>query len=796
MGILGLALLPGAAVGQDERAEEFREQLAGEAFTIFADEIEYDRERELYVASGNVRVERAKDRYLLADWMAFSPEERTGVATGNVELVDGTDHLRAQFAAVDLDTLVAKLTDAELTATSTGYLLDARTLEKTGRETYHIEDGMITPCLCPPGTSRRPFEVKAGEADVRLEGYAVARDATVYILGVPVAYTPYLVLPVKTERQSGFLPPRLGGSSIDGADIELPYFWAAREDLNVMLRPRWMTKRGMRGAVDLEYVFGKEGYSEAHGAVLPGDNEIDRDDPDTPFSDNRWAYALRHEQPLAPGTRFGADISRVSDNNYVFDFSDLPGSPDQLRFLESAAWLTGARQSFFVSLVGETRDDLQTPNDLDRDDFLLQKLPDLFLASTPRRLGPIPLQGAFDARWTYFHQLDGVSTLAGFSPIRDQFFDTGPDGTFNANEKASDGTFPGAGTDTNLDGTVGVPGGLEGNGLFDEGELLADRGHRVDLYPRLSLPAQLGPFEALVEGGLRETLYFPVEGDTSSRTLWTGRADVRTHLEGGFDLFGASVRHVIEPAVSGGFVSPQSQDRNAFFIPQGAVRQERIRDGDARARLRNPTDRIDDEKFIITALTQRFFKAAEGDLLPARQVANVHMTYGYDFDAGRTLNLYFLSELRPTDRIEIDGQIGWDTKEGNVTEALAQLGWTWERGHYVNFTYRYLREIPLVFENYGFSDDVFDRADTDFDEVNQIGAFANLAVTPRLELFGGLFASFEESRVQAAQGGFRFKSGCQGCWELLMSVQQTTRPDDTKFIFQIGVPGFGIGTDF
>ena len=49
----------------------------------------------------------------------------------------------------------------------------------------------------------------------------------------------------------------------------------------------------------------------------------------------------------------------------------------------------------------------------------------------------------------------------------------------------------------------------EGDGAFEEGELLADSGNRLDFFPKLSLPAQFGIFEALAEGGLRETLYFP-----------------------------------------------------------------------------------------------------------------------------------------------------------------------------------------------------------------------------------------------------------------------------------------------
>ena len=150
--VLGLFPVgPHPARAQEERVEELREQLVGEAFTIYADTIEYDRDRELYVASGHVRIEQTRERYLLADWMAFSPEERTGVATGNVELVDGADRLRAQFAAVDLDTLEARLTDAELVASDTGYRLNARLLEKTGPDTYHLEEGIITPCPLEPG---------------------------------------------------------------------------------------------------------------------------------------------------------------------------------------------------------------------------------------------------------------------------------------------------------------------------------------------------------------------------------------------------------------------------------------------------------------------------------------------------------------------------------------------------------------------------------------------------------------------------------------------------------------------
>ena len=63
---------------------------AGIPVELRADSLEYEAGRDLYVASGNVRI-RQTDRVLRADWMAFSDATRQGVASGDVVYTDGTD---------------------------------------------------------------------------------------------------------------------------------------------------------------------------------------------------------------------------------------------------------------------------------------------------------------------------------------------------------------------------------------------------------------------------------------------------------------------------------------------------------------------------------------------------------------------------------------------------------------------------------------------------------------------------------------------------------------------------------
>ena len=87
---LACALVAPAAAQKVDRAS------LDDPFEITADQIDYDGERSLYVATGNVRVIQTT-RTLRADWVAFSTETGTGVAEGDVELVDVNDVMNAEF---------------------------------------------------------------------------------------------------------------------------------------------------------------------------------------------------------------------------------------------------------------------------------------------------------------------------------------------------------------------------------------------------------------------------------------------------------------------------------------------------------------------------------------------------------------------------------------------------------------------------------------------------------------------------------------------------------------------------
>ena len=784
------------AVPAGGRAQEF----AGERVRIHADELSFEEERGLYEAVGNVRVEQPGGRVLTADWLTVNETTQMGVAVGNVEIRDGDELVRADFAAINIRTLEALATKATLD-TPLGMDFRGDAVERTGANTYRVQKGTFTTCRCPPGEGRRPWELEVEDADIRVGGYAVARDVTFRVLGVPLLYTPWLILPVKTERQSGFLVPAASNTSRGGTEIELPFFWAPRHDLNVLLHPTYIQERGFKNSIEAEYVFGEHGTTEAGVGFLFHDDDVDGDGAQS-FSSDRWAYWLHHRQSLGPGLRFGADINRISDNNYPLDFEDLRAEARNTRFLSSTAWATYGRGGLYAGLEASHLDDLQSPNDLDRDDFLLHRLPDLRLTTLPRRLGTLPLLGALDLRYTYFWQQADTQTLRGNSAIGGLFFDTGTDGVFDPDEPRRDGSF--VGVDNHADGTVGLPpalGDTEGDGLFQEGELLADFGHRLDLQPRVSFPWRWGALETLSELGYRGTFYAPEHGDSETRSLWTGRFDARAHFVKEIVLGGRSLQHIVEPKLAFGFISDESQDRNPVFIPPSAVIQKRLVDGDLRVLLRNPADRVLEERLLQLGVENRFYAPARAAGGGPRLIGSLRLGAGYDFEESDTYNAFLHANFFPNDNLQMRTNVGYDVEDTRLAEADVSMLWRSEpryglrssrsdRRNELQLTYRYLRDLPEFFEDFQRPDDIFDEFDSGLDRINQFSLNANWALARQIDLFASGYLSLEEASTSEGRLGVTFLSGC-ACWELMASVQRRTRPDDTRFTIELRLAGLG-----
>jgi len=263
-----------------------------------------------------------------ANWMVYDVDLGTVKARGNVLIDIGPDQLTADKGVINLNRETGTFTNASIIRQYKDMHFEGRVIEKTGDLTYHIEDGWLITCKLKEGETP-PWSFGAASADITDNGYAVLKHAVFRIKGIPVLYTPVMLLPVKRTRQTGFLFPTISNSDRDGFGIEFPFFLNLSPNSDMTLYPQYMSERGFMGGLEFRYVLNQESKGGFMANYLH-DELSDINDPDNSdyFNDggythtNQDRYWMRGKADQNFGewtTRLDLDI--VSDLDYLTEFN-------------------------------------------------------------------------------------------------------------------------------------------------------------------------------------------------------------------------------------------------------------------------------------------------------------------------------------------------------------------------------------------------------------------------------------------------------------------------------------------
>jgi len=318
-----LALVADAAWAEDR---SFGERFAGDRnakWQITAKKMSYDRDEGLYVAEGDVVITRA-GQVLKANEARYN--EKTGMveAIGDVILETNGDILRAEKALFDLNSQTGKITKGRIFLRDNHYYISGDDMEKTGPQTYVVKGCHLTTC----DGDKPDWSITGSEVEVTVEGYGTVKNAVFRIRDMPAFYLPYALFPVKTKRQSGFLPPSVGYSSLNGAEVEIPFFWAISDQMDATFYEHYMVERGLMQGLEYRYV--AEGASKADflfDILSDKISEKDLSDPDevdiSPFArtnKTRYWFRSKTDQQLPLGVRAKVDTDYVSDQDYLKEF--------------------------------------------------------------------------------------------------------------------------------------------------------------------------------------------------------------------------------------------------------------------------------------------------------------------------------------------------------------------------------------------------------------------------------------------------------------------------------------------
>ena len=109
------------------------------------DEVTFDQQLNQYIARGNVQIYKS-DMRLTADTIRYDHIAQRAYARGNVVLTVGQDILSGSYMELDLENQVGFIENAYLFLKENNFHITADKIEKTGKETYRMQDATLTTC--------------------------------------------------------------------------------------------------------------------------------------------------------------------------------------------------------------------------------------------------------------------------------------------------------------------------------------------------------------------------------------------------------------------------------------------------------------------------------------------------------------------------------------------------------------------------------------------------------------------------------------------------------------------------
>ena len=742
-------------------------QLKREVMTLKADEVRMNRETNDMEAKGNVSLDDPSWKVKSAESMQFNLQKETGeVQKGDLFLEQG--HVS----------------------------ISGERLQKFAGQTYHIDHGFFTTCLCESGPSH--WRISADEVDLTLEGTGIIRRGYFYVYDIPILYIPYGFIPLQSERQTGFLFPEVGQSGQNGFRYLQPFYWAISKstDATLSFDVETKTRLGVIGEFRTklnqvsDFQFQPSFFNELFRKNADADI-VDKTIADPHIPLHRWGVVGAHRYTTETDWLTYSDFAAYSDPLFtreLVDRFDLPAARER----EIRASRFGRSEfGVFRNWGGDTyfNGDWRLYQDfIQPAKTTLQRTPEVSFWGR-RFLSGFPLE----FRW----RAESVSYL-----------------------RRQD--CPGSG------GTTGYCGD----------------GFRLDLRPEVVLPFRLASYLfGSVSVTPRETAYYlysPVNsGDHGvSRELVEIRGNIGTTMSRVFSWNGpggGAIRHVLEPELS------------YFFVP--GVNQDNIP-------IMDDVDRVRRRNVVTFAIGNRLWRRSGGaapspsadqeseSLNPfvanVQELASLRLALGYNVVAERKGNSFRDSltdldmnlRLTPTNFLNFtfDGGVNpgsWEITQGRANLAFVDprpitrraLDPDFLRPNTFQIGYRYLVNGPNGFLSSNANinlNQVLPGCDTPdcFNMTPSPPYCANNPTDPRCgnpspkSILGDLVAtvfyhltdnillnlnstySLSNNKLIGVRGAIKLLSPCD-CWTLTLILNQTVNPAQTSFSFNFSPLGVG-----
>jgi hypothetical protein len=465
-------------------------------------------------ASPNAKELRKTYQAMLLKLKRVSLQENVYLASMNPETRSIIEKRRlavSEFTKMN-QSLISRLNTFEALP---GYsYIKVKELYRKSDTNVELKNLSITSCNCDEDAL--PLWGFSGKhAEIEPEEYVTLKGAALEVLSTPVFYSPFLKVPIKTKRQSGFLIPSFYLSRAGNA-TSIPYFWAISDSVDLTTGITEFSPRGTRFENEFRFYLTKYGKIEAYSENISDNSQIvykkdsilkmeeyhkkqkesDSTYPDYSSDNQRKANSIKSSRyyqnlglvlPVKENFAFKFSGENVSDNRYLGDFDKDSGETSSFlstpinsrRFLNQEASVEYFGNFAQIGLRYQNIKDLlatetsQTP----------VRLPKMELQTTPTQLGKTMIH------WNSYFSWENIQRVGG-SPFLDSTHNSlsipGPGGELPVDRRKNERKDP---DEPNLEGkraagSFELAWPLPQNPFFS-GQLLASNHNIVYQFPEV-----------------------------------------------------------------------------------------------------------------------------------------------------------------------------------------------------------------------------------------------------------------------------------------------------------------------
>ncbi|MBI5195814.1 MAG: LPS-assembly protein LptD [Nitrospirae bacterium] len=224
---------------------------------VTADHLEYPAETNMYIAKGSVKIVYG-DAVLTADEAYLNKTTGEATAIGHVVYEDAEAVVKAEKMELNFMTRFGTLYKGSIFYKSRNYHIQGGDVSKTGEQTFSINNATATTCDATPPE----WYFKGRDIKITLHESVKAKDATFYVKGLPLFYTPYFWAPLLEERQTGLLIPHIGFNNTKGFMYKQGFFWAIEKNRDATVYLDYFSKKGVGKGLDYRFIESPETNGE------------------------------------------------------------------------------------------------------------------------------------------------------------------------------------------------------------------------------------------------------------------------------------------------------------------------------------------------------------------------------------------------------------------------------------------------------------------------------------------------------------------------------------------------------